>query len=505
MSKFNEKRKAEMTVNNAGGEAYKQTPELELVTILLNSFVSDDYYRTAGDQMKSLTSVLEKVNPEFAAKAAVYARNEFGMRSITHVLAGEICQYASGKPWGKAFYNAVVRRPDDMTEIVSYYFGKEGTGTALPNALKKGFKSAFSKFDEYQLAKYRADKKDVSMVDVVRLVRPNPTDKNAEALKKLVEGTLKSKGTFETELTKAGQNAKTAEEKAANKAKAWSDLVMSGKIGQMALLKNMRNIVNDASDEVLDKACELLTKESRIRKSLILPFRYYTAFGEIKSMTGSKAKKVQVALSKALDISCANVPKFDGETLVVIDLSGSMDAPVAGGKTKSNEIAALFGAMMAKANNADVMSFGNYAKYLPVNVNDSVLGMAEYIVNTNSGWGGDLHVGHGTNFKSIFETANRKYNRVFIFSDMQAWIGYNTPKAEWTAYKKKYGASDLKTYTFNLAAHGTMQFPERNVFALRGFSEKIFDVIDNLEIDKRALVKTINKYIDFKEVAMAHN
>ncbi|MDG1949874.1 MAG: TROVE domain-containing protein, partial [bacterium] len=466
----------------------------------------DGYYQKAGEQMKALTSVLSKVNPEFAAKAAVYARNEFGMRSITHVLAGEITKFASGKPWAKEFYSAIVRRPDDMTEIMAYYFGREGKKSALPNALKKGFKKAFGKFDAYQLAKYRGDKNEVSLVDVVNLVRPKGNDKNSKALAELVAGTLKSENTFESKLSAAGQGAKTAEEKAANKAQAWADLVMSGKIGQFALLRNLRNIVNDASTEVLDKACELLTTESRIRKSMILPFRYITALDEITVLTGAKAKKVQRALNTAVDISCANVPKFDGNTAVVIDLSGSMDSPVAGGKTKMNKVAALFGAMMAKANDADVLSFGNHATYLPVNVNDSVMGMANWIVSTNEGgyYGGNsgkYSVGHGTNFQDIFKKLKTKYDRVFLFSDMEAWMGYNTPKDEFAAYKRKYNAADCKVYAFNLHASGTLQFPERNVFALRGFSEKIFDVIDNLEIDKRALINTINNYVDFAKLA----
>jgi 60 kDa SS-A/Ro ribonucleoprotein len=503
MSRFNEKSKVEMTTNKAGGEAFKSTPELELVTILLNSFASDDFYTKAGDQMKELTSVLSKVDPEFAAKAAVYARNEFGMRSITHVLAGEITKHASGKPWAKEFYAAIIRRPDDMTEIMSYYFSREGKKSALPNALKKGFKKAFGKFDAYQLAKYRGDKNEVSLVDVVNLVRPKGTDRNAKALAQLVAGTLKSENTFESKLSAAGQGVKTATEKAANKAEAWADLVMSGKIGQFALLRNLRNILQDASDEVLDKACELLTTKSRIEKSLILPFRYITALDEITILTGTKSKKVQRALNTAVDLACANVPKFDGDTAVVVDLSGSMDCPIAGGKTHRNKVAALFGAMMAKANDADVLSFGSHAMYLPVNVNDSVMGMANWIVDTNQGYGSrdKYHVGHGTNFQDIFNKLKMKYDRVFIFSDMQAWMGHNTPKTQFAAYKKKYGAQDCKVYEFNLAASGTMQFPERNVFALRGFSEKIFDVIDNLEVDKRALINTINNYVDFAELA----
>jgi len=88
------------------------------------------------------------------------------MRSITHVLAGELARVVSGKEWAKRFYSAVINRPDDMTEIISYLLANK---QKLPNALKKGFANAFNSFDAYQLAKYRGETKNVKLVDVVIL------------------------------------------------------------------------------------------------------------------------------------------------------------------------------------------------------------------------------------------------------------------------------------------------------------------------------------------------
>jgi hypothetical protein len=38
-----------------------------------------------------------------------------------------------------------------------------------------------------------------------------------------------------------------------------------------------------------------------------------------------------------------------------------------------------------------------------------------------------------------------------------------------------------------------MQFPEQNVFAIAGFSEKIFDIMKLMEVDKKALINTIKQ------------
>lgn len=135
-----------------------------------------------------MIELLAKNDAEFAAKAAIYARTKFGMRSITHLLAGELAKYATGKEWAKSFYEQIVYRPDDMTEIMAYYFNTQKL--KLPNAMKKGFAAAFDKFDGYQLAKYRNANKDLKLVDVVNLIHPKPTDRNREALTLLVKNEL---------------------------------------------------------------------------------------------------------------------------------------------------------------------------------------------------------------------------------------------------------------------------------------------------------------------------
>ena len=155
MSKFNAivKEPKTKTINLAGGEAYSQTNELVLVSMLLTSFVNDQFYKSGNDTLKDLRSLIKKVDPEFAAKAAIYARDKFGMRSITHALAAELAPYLSGKEYAKDFYNSVIVRPDDMKEILAYYL--QNCGEKIPNSMKKGFAKAFDRFDGYQLAKWK--------------------------------------------------------------------------------------------------------------------------------------------------------------------------------------------------------------------------------------------------------------------------------------------------------------------------------------------------------------
>ena len=471
MTRFNQKSTGTKTVNLAGGEAYMQNPKLELLSILLTSFANDQFYRSGDDTFDRLRQLLNQNNAMFAAKAAVFARTKFGMRSISHVLASELAKYLSGEKWAKDFYNAIIYRPDDMMEIISYHkqHGK------ISNAMKKGFAKAFDKFDEYALAKYKGESRDFKLIDLVNLIHPIPVERNAEALASLVKGELKSFDTWETELSNAGQIANSEEEKEELKKGVWIKLIREKKIGYFALLRNLRNIIEQAP-EIINEAIELLLNESLIKKSLVLPFRFTTAFEEIQKLNNGKIiREVMIALNKAVDISVNNVPKFDGDTLVVLDTSGSMVG-------KPAQIGSLFAAVLVKSNNADLMTFSDRAYYQNVNYLDSTITISQSI---------RFAMG-GTNFHDIFRVTNKKYDRIIILSDMQGWIGYDTPTKDFNLYKQITGANPF-IYSFDLNSYGSMQFPENNVYCIAGFSEKIFDIMKLLEQDRNAFINEIEK------------
>lgn len=472
--KFNKQVPTTKTVNLAGGKAYKESSKLELVSILLTSFVKSQFYKDEKETIKGVQELIKNISDKkFIAKAALYARNEFGMRSISHIVAGELAEHARGSDWTRRFFDKIVRRPDDMLEILSYYFSSYRH--YIPNAVKKGFSSALGRFDDYQIAKYRGEGKAFKMIDLVNLIRPKPTDKNREALEGLVKGTLRSTGTWETKLTQAGQLAENEEQKEEMKEAAWRELLLEKKLGYFALLRNLRNILEQAPDMV-NEACVQLVNEQYIKKSLVLPFRFMTAIEEIEKMAkvaGHRA--VIIALNQALEISVSNVPTFEGRTLIALDVSGSMQG-------KPAAIGALFAAVLAKSNNsADLLTFDTSARYVAINPLDTVATIQKSIP----------FAGGGTDFHSIFKEIGAKpYDRIILLSDMQAWVGYDTPKISFSSYKKASGVK-TKVYSFDLQGYGTLQFPEQDVFALAGFSEKIFDVMKLLEQDRNALIHTI--------------
>lgn len=465
MARFNAvaERPKTKTTNLAGGEAYSESARLELASLVLTSLVQDQFYRKADDGLAKMAE-LTKQDPLFAAKTAVFARNEYGMRSISHAVAGEVGQYAGGTTWGRAFYKAVVRRPDDITEILSYWKGKGQK--KLPSAMKYGLSESFGKFDGYQLAKYRGEGRGIKLIDAVNLLHPKPTDKNREALALLVKGDLKTTETWEAKLSAAG---KDDEEKEG----AWRSLLAEKRLGYMALLKNLRNILQQAP-ELVPLACEQMVDERAIRKSLVFPFRFVKAYRELQSEPG--AAPVLTAISQAADISLGNVPKLPGRTCVILDTSGSMTSLV--------DIANPFAIALVRAMGADLILFATTATYANVPLTISVMpGVAE-IARLNGA------VGHGTDLKAGIKAMKAPYDRIIILSDMQSWIGYNTPKAEFASYCTKFGVAP-KIFSFDLAGYGSLQFPEKDVYAIAGFSDRVFELMETLEQDREALVKRI--------------
>lgn len=490
MSKFNSTIKSKPDATNlAGGKAYKQSPKLAIASLLLTSFASGSHYETESDAVERLKSLYGELSAEdkiFLAKAAIYARNEFGMRSITHIAANIILDDIKENKysWASSFFSRVIFRPDDMSEIIACYW-KDGK-RSLPNSLLKGFRRAFNKFDNYQIAKYKMSDKDVSLIDIVRLVHPKPIERNAKALKELVYGTLKQTETWNAQLSAAGRNAKSDEEKQENKAKVWENFVAKGeKIEMMALLRNLKNIALQATSEVLGKALSLLKTKKLVTKSKILPFRFLTAYNEFVGNQPAvpQSSKITEAIAIAMEHSVSNVPKFEGKTLVALDASGSMFWDDTFTETRFAQ-GAVFAGSLFKSNDADLCLFSNNAMYAQnFNSLDSIITIMLQLYNQSQR--------AGTNFESIFELIKRskiKYDRIIIISDEQSWCG-NT-KRGLTSYKSALDVNP-KIYNIDVSGYGTLQFPEANCFCFAGISEKVFDLMSITEQDPAVLVNTI--------------
>lgn len=451
------------TTNVAGGAAYALDRRMQFVTLLLTSLLQDKFYKTATEELATLQQLLGAMTADelqFAAKAAVYARRTHGLRSITHVVAGEIAKLAKGQTWTRKFFQRVFRRPDDMMEVVAYFKARY-PDAPLPNSLKDGIALTLVRLDEYTLAKYRGEGKSVKMVDLVNLTHP----KSTPAIAALMRGTLKNIDTWEAKVSAAKGDVEATDA-------AWEEMLTSGKLGYFALLRNLRNIEQRSNGKFIPLAVEQLLNRTAIKKSLILPFQYMKA---IEAVTDSR---LLAAVNQALEIALDNCPTFDGKTLILLDCSGSMN------DCKVWTTASLFGAMIAKRSNADLVVFNIAATPVKLITTDSLFGIQKQIP----------FMGGGTDLTpALILALTARYDRIFILSDMQCWGQDGYYENSWyQAYRTKYGF-DVPVYSIDLVGHGTTQFSAKNpkIFTLAGLSEKVFDLVATCEKDRNALISEI--------------
>lgn len=483
MSRFNKTvtprpARSRLTTNLAGGQAYTITPKLELTLLALTTKLENTFYRSANATADRVIELLAQVPVQYATQLALYARHKFGMRSISHLMAAELAGTATrGVPGAKNFFRDVIYRPDDALEIFACYM--QMYGKPIPKALQRGTAMALSQMSEYSLAKYRKSSSELKMVDLVNLTRPQGT----EALGKLINGTLNPAETWETMISAAGQEVDSEEELGAAKAEAWDGLLMNRKLGYMALLRNLRNLVQSLPNRAA-VICEQLTDADAIQRSKVFPFRFYTAFTAVQSVA---PPSVLEAIVQAADLSLANTPVLPGKTLVVLDVSGSMTTNTTRSKITCAEQGALFAAALVKRNmdHADLMVFASNAAYMNARQVDRTiptLRMADQLAKACT-------VGQATNFESIFLTADKPYDRLIILSDMQGWRGASGFQSA-VQYAQKFGV-DPYVYSFDLTGYGSLQFPQSKTFALGGFSNSIFDTMALLENDPNALFREI--------------
>lgn len=501
MSKFNKKNSINNmpnTINMAGGTAYSMSTKLEITNLILTCLLQESFYETDKNKLARLESLFEKLpeqDKDFLGKLSIYARKEHGLRSISHVCASLISKL-SGLPWLTSYYDKIINRVDDMSEIISLIYSeqdKKKSKHKLPCALKKGFAKAFNRFNDYQLAKYKNDSYSVKLVDIVNLVHPLPNERNQKALNQLINHTLKQTETWNAKLIEATKNiqADSKEEKEQKKKQAkknvWSEFVNKDNIEYMALLKNLRNIQETGDEHAIERACQVITDEYRIKTSKVLPFRYLVALKNVNH------RQIIIALNKALDICLNNIPKLSGKTLIALDTSYSMTQKLNNGVT-INQIGALFAAALFKSNNCDLITYDDNARWCNLNPTDSIDTLVKQITFT----------GGGTNLKTVFDyitSHNLKYDRIIILSDMQSWghrscMGYysNVTLAQlYNKYKSLVQTPNCKLYSFDLTGYGTCLFPEKYVYNLCGLSDKIFDVMAKLDKDQNALVHEIEK------------
>ncbi len=486
-------------LNYESAQAYKLSPQWELYSLVVTSSLSNTFYEKNDTRIERLRQLVAKCDPVFIAKLAVYARDKMNLRSIPLVLAVELSKVHSGDSTVGRLVSRVVMRADEITELLAYYqLANARKDTKKLNRLSKqiqnGLQEAFNRFDEYQFAKYNRDA-EIKLRDALFLVHPKAKDKAQQAVfDKIVADALTTPYTWETELSALGQTKFVSDKERRNAVRAkWEELIESGKVGYMALMRNLRNILEaEVSKDHIKAICQQISSEQGVLRSKQLPFRFLAAYREISNHKSKYAGQVMDALETAVTASSQNISGFDEDTSVLIacDVSGSMQQPVsAKSKVLLYDIGLMLGMLLrSRCRSAVTGMFGDTWKVINV-PSRSILANADTFYQCEG------EVGYSTNgFLIIKDLIKRKtqIDKVIIFTDCQLWNSDNNDAhimGLWGEYKKLYPQSKL--YLFDLAGYGNMplNIMDNDVHLIAGWSDKIFDVISAIDKGGDALAE----------------
>ncbi len=506
-------------LNHEGAKAYRMNPALELYSTVVTWSLNDTFYEPNDERLIRIRNLIAQNDPGFVAKLAIYARHQMYLRSAPLVLLAELARIHSGDDLVARTTERVIARADEITELLACYQAlNERTGlkklNRLSKQLQKGLASAFNQFDAYQFAKYNRNTA-IKLRDALFLVHPkakNPAQQ--EIFNQIVTNTLPVPYTWETELSALGQQKfKSATDKEAAFQQKWEDLIDSNKLGYMALLRNLRNVIEaGVSYAHLKKAVNTLASSEQVARSKQLPFRYLAAYRELQAMEMKRPKQeswiekvfsgqgyvgeVLDGLEKAVLQSTRRIQGFEEHTRVLLacDVSGSMQKPVS---PQSSILLYDIGLMLAmllqsRCRNVQVGMFGDSWKRIQVPKN-------RILANVHEFYKREGEVGYATNgYLVVKELIDRreKMDKIMFFTDLQLWnsgTGSDQLSNLWCKYKQEIHPS-ARLYLFDLSGYGKtpLQVLRKDVYLIAGWSDKIFGVLEALEKGESILEMIMN-------------
>ena len=305
----------------------------------------------------------------------------------------------------------------------------------------------------------------------------------------VLDDTLPTAERWETELSANGNNKET-----------WEKLIAENKIGYMAMLRNLRNILNAQPDNI-DKVYEKLADKEQVLKSKQLPFRFFSAYREVQGLPNCTSKVLDV-IETAIGYSVENLPKLNGKTVIAIDTSGSMSSPISTKSTvRCEDIARLLAVLASKiCNEYIVFSFDTALRKVTFSTKGGIIDTALCILV--QGGGTDLTLPLAEMIGSKI-----KADRLIMLSDNEINSRWDRPCYRWgygtnnastcQSFADKYRNEinkDLWVHAIDLQGYGTQQFIGGKTNIIAGWSERVLEFIALAEQGIDTQVKRIENY-----------
>jgi hypothetical protein len=433
--KINKPVKAKPIVTHEGGIASRTTHEETLRRTVMSCMLWEkEFYEDGVSIADRIKSLIPKVPAANVQHIAIYAREVAKLRHVPLLIVREMARIPTHKHLVSSTLERVIQRADELSEFLAIYW-KDGK-CPVSAQVRKGLGNALKKFSEYDLAKYNRDGA-VRLRDVMFLARPKPENEAQAALwKKLADDTLATPDTWEVELSASS-----------DKKASWTRLLSEKKLGSLALLRNLRNMTDVGIDRDLIKEAILTTNHSRT-----LPFRFIAA--------ARFAPPFEPQLETAMVNNLKTNERLSGRTLVLVDVSGSMDSGLSTKSDMTRLDAACGVAMVTReiCEDAVVFSFSNREVEVPARRG---FALRDAIIKSQS------HGGTALAASLAGINAKVSYDRIIIITDEQSRDGSLAPKCD-------------KAYIINVASAQNGVGYNKYVH-INGFSEAVVNFIIQYE------------------------
>lgn len=447
-----------------------------------------------------------------------WLRRKGNMRTAPIVVACEAvhARLAKGIHGGnRELLRAALLRADEPGEMISYWRAR--FGRAIPMCMKRAIIDTLPRlYTEFSALKYDTSSYGVRFGDVVDIVHPddaNTGDRNAlyawlldrrhnrpDAVPASEQGAPLPMVRYRAELeripvadrrtwlrnaTAAGVLTSRLDAAGATwewlsgwlsdghgmTAEAWEAVIPQ--MGYMALLRNLANFDKaGVSDSVAATVAARLADPDQVARSKQFPFRFLSAY-----RMAAHSLRWGHALNTALTLSTRNIPELDGQTLILVDTSGSMSAPMSGkSQVSCVDAAALFGVALAFRNvgRVDLAGWATGTYTHTIQPGAALIEQVQRFTNRAGS------VGHGTDLAQALHRTFRRgeHTRVFVFSDMQlmasGWYGG-------TDAVNRYVPADVPVYSFNLAGYAGAMTSGTNRHELGGLTDATFRLVPVIE------------------------
>ena len=494
------------TVNHAGAKAYTLGDKAALAQLAMTGCFNGTYYVSDKEQLTKTLTLANKLEPEFVAKLAVYARQKGLMKDMPAVLAAVVAGKDSDLL--SSIFSRVIDNPKMLRNFVqvirSGVTGRKSLGTKPKKLIQEYLES----LTDDQL--FKADVgNDPSLQDIIKLVHPKPSNKQRSAL----YGYLLDKEHNKRDLCKLAKEYEAFKKdmkgeipdvpfqmltQLALTDTHWKQIAENATWTQTRMNLNTFERHGVFKDSNLTKVVvDKLQDENQIKRAKVFPYQLFTAFKNIESTI---PVKVSLALQKAAEVSLENIPEINGKVYVMVDTSGSMSWSATGNrgtatsKMRCIDVAALVAAAIMRKNpETEVIPFDTRVHTHKLNPLDSIMTNASVL----SGFGGG-----GTNCSCALAHVNSKYGKgdlVIYVSDNESWVdagggGRGTATmAEWNKFKTRN--PNAKLVNIDITPNTSTQTHDRDdVLNVGGFSDAVFDVIARfveLGNNKDLWVKTV--------------